>query len=147
MNIVGPEASATYVECSPKGDKAGGSDSAGGTPTGATGTVALLKKSARIGIAQQGLLFVIRVYQFTISPVLAAALGPSGRCRFTPSCSQYAREAIGLHGAIRGGFLAGRRLCRCHPWGDFGEDPPPPAGFFKGRQRLKWWKSGHCHGS
>jgi hypothetical protein len=85
-----------------------------------------------MNIAQQGLIFIIRVYQFTLSPVLAAALGPSGRCRFTPSCSQYAREAIRLHGVMRGGWLAGRRLCRCHPWGDFGEDLPPPAGRFKG---------------
>jgi putative membrane protein insertion efficiency factor len=60
-----------------------------------------------------------------ISPVLAAAMGPSGRCRFTPSCSQYARQAIGRHGAVIGVGLAVRRLCRCHPWGQWGEDPPP----------------------
>jgi hypothetical protein len=101
-----------------------------------------------MNIAQQGLIFIIRVYQFTLSPVLAAALGPSGRCRFTPSCSEYARQAIRLHGVMRGGFLAGRRLCRCHPWGDSGKDLPPPAGSFKGRRHnLKMWKPGHCHGS
>jgi hypothetical protein len=102
-----------------------------------------------MNIAQQGLIFIIRVYQFTLSPVLAAALGPSGRCRFTPSCSQYAREAIRLHGVMRGGLLAGRRLCRCHPWGDFGEDLPPPPGSFKGgghgaaRPQPNFYHEGH----
>jgi len=101
-----------------------------------------------LNIVQKGLVFIIRIYQLTLSPLLAAAFGPSGRCRFTPSCSQYARESIRLHGALRGGFLAGRRLCRCHPWGDFGEDLPPPAGSFKsGKRGLKLWKAGHCHGS
>ncbi len=79
-----------------------------------------------MNIAQKGLIFIIRIYQLTLSPVLTAALGPSARCRFTPSCSQYAREVVGLHGAVRGGCLAAGRLCRCHPWGDFGEDLPPP---------------------
>jgi putative membrane protein insertion efficiency factor len=90
-----------------------------------------------MNIAQKGLVFIIRVYQLTLSPLRMAVFGPLGRCRFTPSCSQYAREAIYLHGAMRGGFLAARRLCRCHPWGDFGQDLPPPAESFKG----------HCHGS
>ena len=101
-----------------------------------------------MNIAQKGLILIIRIYQLTLSPVLGAAFGASGRCRFTPSCSQYAREAVHLHGVVRGGFLAGRRLCRCHPWGDFGEDLPPPAGSFKGKsRRWKFCKAGHCHGS
>ncbi|HUW02084.1 MAG TPA: membrane protein insertion efficiency factor YidD, partial [Acidimicrobiales bacterium] len=48
-------------------------------------------------------------------------------CRYTPSCSQYAREAIDGHGAVRGSWLAARRLGRCHPWGGHGWDPVPPA--------------------
>jgi putative membrane protein insertion efficiency factor len=101
-----------------------------------------------MNLLQKGLIILIRIYQCTLSPVLAGALGPAGRCRFTPSCSQYAREAIRLHGAMRGGWLAGRRLCRCHPWGDFGEDPPPPKGYFTQRGAgAEGWKEGHCHGS
>jgi len=101
-----------------------------------------------MNIAQKGLLFIIRVYQLTLSPLLAAAFGPSSRCRFSPSCSQYACEAVRLHGATRGGFLAVRRLCRCHPWGDFGEDlPPAPQTFKGGKDSLKVCKAGHCHGS
>ena len=46
-------------------------------------------------------------------------------CRYVPSCSTYAREAIAHHGAARGGLLAARRLCRCHPWGGHGYDPVP----------------------
>ncbi len=47
-------------------------------------------------------------------------------CRYIPTCSQYAKEAVIEHGAIRGTGLAARRLCRCHPWGPFGFDPVPP---------------------
>ena len=61
----------------------------------------------------------IRFYQYAISPLL----GP--RCRFYPTCSQYALEAIELHGAIHGGYLALRRLARCHPWHPGGIDPVP----------------------
>ncbi|HEX3719128.1 MAG TPA: membrane protein insertion efficiency factor YidD [Verrucomicrobiae bacterium] len=80
----------------------------------------------------------IRVYQVVISPIVGALIGPSARCRFTPSCSQYALEAIRLHGAIAGSWLAVRRLARCHPWGACGDDPVPPAVVHK---------SGICHGS
>ena len=48
-------------------------------------------------------------------------------CRFTPSCSEYAREAVEVHGAARGAWLSTRRLARCHPFGGFGFDPVPPA--------------------
>jgi putative membrane protein insertion efficiency factor len=61
----------------------------------------------------------IALYQRWVSPVLGA------RCRFYPSCSQYAREAIGLHGLRRGGWLALRRLGRCHPWHPGGFDYVP----------------------
>jgi putative membrane protein insertion efficiency factor len=64
---------------------------------------------------------LIRFYQLFISPVLP----PS--CRYLPSCSAYAAEAITTHGALRGSWLAVRRLLRCHPWGGSGYDPVPPA--------------------
>ena len=62
---------------------------------------------------------VIRSYQLLISPLLP----PS--CRFTPSCSQYALEAVGRHGAVRGTWLAACRLARCHPFHPGGFDPVP----------------------
>ena len=62
---------------------------------------------------------LIRAYQLTLSPLL----GP--RCRFYPSCSQYAMEAVGQYGALRGSWLALRRLARCHPWHAGGYDPVP----------------------
>ena len=65
------------------------------------------------------LLGLVRLYQYLISPLL----GP--RCRFHPSCSHYAIEAIERHGALRGGWLAARRLGRCHPWHPGGYDPVP----------------------
>lgn len=65
-------------------------------------------------------ILAIRVYQYLISPLL----GP--HCRFHPTCSHYAVEAIETHGAIRGGWLALRRLSRCHPWHPGGCDPVPP---------------------
>jgi putative membrane protein insertion efficiency factor len=63
--------------------------------------------------------FLIRVYQWTVSPLL----GPA--CRFHPSCSQYALEAIQRFGVLRGGWLALKRLGRCHPWHPGGYDPVP----------------------
>ena len=79
-----------------------------------------------MNVAQRALIFLVRIYQWTLSPLLAAAIGPSGRCRFQPSCSEYAAQAVRLHGVFRGSWLAVKRLARCHPWGAFGEDPPPP---------------------
>jgi uncharacterized protein len=63
--------------------------------------------------------FLIRLYQWTVSPLL----GP--RCRFYPSCSHYALEAVQRFGALRGSWLALRRLLRCHPWQPGGFDPVP----------------------
>lgn len=62
----------------------------------------------------------IRFYQYFISPLL----GP--RCRFQPTCSQYALEAIRLHGALYGSWLSLKRIARCHPLSEGGEDPVPP---------------------
>jgi len=79
----------------------------------------------RVKLPRRILVLPIRVYQRMLSPALAALSGPAGRCRFTPSCSEYAAQAIETHGALRGGALAARRLCRCHPWGGCGHDPVP----------------------
>ena len=65
------------------------------------------------------LVAAIRAYQWTLSPWL----GPA--CRFEPTCSRYAIEAIERHGPLRGSWLAVKRLSRCHPLGDYGYDPLP----------------------
>jgi putative membrane protein insertion efficiency factor len=74
---------------------------------------------------QHILIFGLRVYQRVLSPVIATLAGPSGRCRFEPSCSHYAVEAVQLHGAVKGSALAVGRVCRCNPWGGCGHDPVP----------------------
>jgi len=76
--------------------------------------------------AQHVLLTAVRLYRAVISPALGAFFGPLQGCRYTPTCSAYATEAIQTHGAGKGTWLAGRRLCRCHPWGGCGHDPVPP---------------------
>lgn len=62
---------------------------------------------------------LVRAYQMVLSPLL----GPN--CRFQPTCSAYALQAIKRHGGIRGSWLAVRRIVRCHPWGGSGFDPVP----------------------
>lgn len=64
-------------------------------------------------------LLLVRIYQYCISPWFPAA------CRFTPTCSQYALEAIRKYGPFKGGWLTVKRLSRCHPWGGSGYDPVP----------------------
>ncbi|WP_426192152.1 membrane protein insertion efficiency factor YidD [Massilia sp. DWR3-1-1] len=66
------------------------------------------------------LVLLLRAYQVLLSPMLGQ------RCRFYPSCSHYAIEAIHTHGAARGSWLAARRLGKCHPWHAGGFDPVPP---------------------
>lgn len=62
---------------------------------------------------------LVRAYQWFIRPLLPRC------CRFHPSCSEYAEEALARHGALRGGWLAARRVCRCGPWNPGGFDPVP----------------------
>lgn len=68
-------------------------------------------------VARQGVVLLIRTYQRFVSPLLGA------NCRFAPSCSRYAEEAVRRHGVLRGGRMAARRLLRCHPWNPGGWDP------------------------
>ncbi len=68
------------------------------------------------------LLLLVRIYSFVISPLLGV------NCRYQPTCSEYAIEALRLHGAFRGTALAARRIARCHPWGESAYDPVPPTG-------------------
>ena len=70
-------------------------------------------------LPRRTLMGAVRAYQLVLSPLLP----PS--CRFTPSCSAYALEALSRHGALRGTWLATRRLARCHPWNPGGYDPVP----------------------
>ena len=93
----------------------------------------------RTGLVARALILALRLYQLTISPLL----GPT--CRFYPSCSAYAVEAVKRHGVIKGISLALRRLLRCHPWHPGGVDPVPvwksksgsPAAAYRPGQRAK----------
>jgi len=67
----------------------------------------------------RGLILLIEGYRRFISPMK----GPT--CRFVPTCSTYAQQALDTHGLMRGSWLATRRICRCHPWGGHGFDPVP----------------------
>ncbi len=68
------------------------------------------------------LVTLLRAYQLLLSPMMGQS------CRFYPTCSNYAIEAVRTHGAARGSLLAVRRVCKCHPWNDGGVDLVPPAG-------------------
>lgn len=68
------------------------------------------------------LIGLVQLYRLFLSPFVGQ------HCRFTPTCSQYAIEALKVHGAVRGSYLAAHRLSRCHPWCEGGYDPVPPAG-------------------
>ncbi|MGA2692404.1 MAG: membrane protein insertion efficiency factor YidD [Opitutaceae bacterium] len=81
----------------------------------------------RPGIAASAAVGLIRVYQRTASPVLPVILGPYCGCRFYPTCSHYAAEAVMTHGMLKGTFLAARRVIKCTPLHPGGHDPVPPA--------------------
>ncbi len=72
------------------------------------------------------LIGLIRLYQLFLSPMLQMTNGGHGSCRHEPTCSNYAIEALRLHGAMKGNVLIAKRLLRCHPWGTYGHDPAPP---------------------
>jgi len=78
------------------------------------------------------LVFLIRAYRVVFAP-LKVMTGLQGCCRYTPSCSHYAEEAICTHGLCRGLGMSARRILRCHPWGGMGPDPVPPAPLRAGR--------------
>ncbi len=67
---------------------------------------------------------LLGVYKLTLSQLIRLLFG--GGCRFTPTCSEFAAEAVGAHGLIKGTWLSVQRLLRCHPWGNSGFDPVPP---------------------
>ena len=76
--------------------------------------------------ARASILFLIRLYQRTLSPVLPIVTLGRCACRFAPTCSHYAAEAVATHGALAGSWLALRRLLRCTPLSAGGFDPVPP---------------------
>lgn len=65
------------------------------------------------------LIALVKFYKLSISPLLPMA------CRYTPTCSEYAVQAIKKYGTLKGSYLAGKRICSCHPWGGHGYDPVP----------------------
>ncbi|MFT6957268.1 MAG: putative membrane protein insertion efficiency factor [Halieaceae bacterium] len=69
---------------------------------------------------QRVLIFILHIYKASVSPFLG------NNCRFYPSCSTYAKEAIETHGTIKGSYLALRRIGKCHPWHEGGIDHVPP---------------------
>lgn len=83
------------------------------------------------------LLVMVKTYRYAISPLLPAS------CRFYPTCSSYAIEALRLHGGLKGGWLTVKRVCRCHPWGGSGINfvPLPLC-----RYRFCWVANGYVKG-
>lgn len=76
-------------------------------------------REVRLSFVQRLILALLAGYKLLLSPLFA------GSCRYLPSCSEYAREAVVRHGAVKGAWLAARRLSRCHPLGSSGFDPVP----------------------
>jgi uncharacterized protein len=74
---------------------------------------------AAVDLPKRGLIGLITIYQNTIGPALPTS------CRYEPSCSRYAHQAIDRYGPLKGSWLAVKRIARCHPWGGYGYDPVP----------------------
>lgn len=88
--------------------------------------------------AQYILMTGVRLYRGVLSPAQSFVFGGHSGCRFNPSCSEYALEALARHGALAGSWLTLKRLARCHPWGGCGYDPVP-------EQRPTGRGDGHGH--
>src|SRR5579859_2230784 len=87
-----------------------------------------IRRPSRVALAVRWILCsLIQLYRFTLSPAQTFLFGPHCGCRFTPTCSRYAMDAIREHGALAGSVLALKRICRCHPFGTCGHDPVPAA--------------------
>lgn len=93
-------------------------------------TIAARVAGAALRLAAVVLALPIYLYRYLVSPLLPPA------CRFQPSCSEYALDALRVHGPVTGAFLAVRRIARCHPWGGWGFDPVPPRGAAGFRRRA-----------
>jgi uncharacterized protein len=89
-----------------------------------------------LDVPKSVLIVAVRGYQLVISPTLAFLFGANAGCRFSPTCSQYAMDAIHARGALAGGALAAKRICRCHPWGGCGHDPVPKSGKRKAESEM-----------
>ena len=86
--------------------------------------------------------WLLAFYKRGLSPVLHAVTGPTGACRFQPTCSEYAALALRIHGPLRGAALATWRLLRCHPLSRGGFDPVPGTGFDRHLSRSRTTASG-----
>lgn len=92
-------------------------------------------KRVIVGMPKGAMIGLVLFYRWFLSPLKFAIFGPGARCRFEPSCSGYALEALRRHGFFYGSWLALRRLLRCHPWGACGCDPVPPR---KVKNEFSW---------
>lgn len=72
------------------------------------------------GVYERAVRIALRAYKLSLSPLIGRG------CRYMPTCSEYAAEALISHGPVRGSWLAARRVCRCNPFGGHGYDPVPP---------------------
>jgi hypothetical protein len=79
-----------------------------------------------MSLRDRSISYCFRAYKLVVSPLLHAVGGQSGACRFQPTCSEYAATAMSQHGFLRGGWMALRRVARCHPFCAGGFDPVPP---------------------
>ncbi|HEY1792683.1 MAG TPA: membrane protein insertion efficiency factor YidD [Opitutaceae bacterium] len=81
--------------------------------------------AAGTGLAAEAAIALVGLYRRTLSPALSAIYGPGCACRFEPTCSCYAAEALRVHGAVKGSWLAARRIVKCTPLHPGGNDPVP----------------------
>jgi putative membrane protein insertion efficiency factor len=95
-------------------------------------------------LASAILITAIRLYRLTLSPLQTFLFGADAGCRYTPTCSAYALEAIQVHGAVKGSTLAAKRICRCHPWSGCGHDPVPRDSTSVTGRGLQAASTSHC---